>query len=169
MPDMLVKLYTLPDVAPLLARQRAAGVDIRRALAPEKHLIVDWVRQRWQAGWANECEVAFAREPVACFIAVEHEQVIGFGCHDVTCKNFFGPTGVAEAARGRGIGAALLLSCMHAMAAQGYGYAIIGAAGPTDFYTRIVGATVIPDSWPGVYRGLLRSSPATTKESLRDD
>ena len=31
MPDMLVKLYDLPDEAPALARSHAFGVEIRRA------------------------------------------------------------------------------------------------------------------------------------------
>ena len=34
MPDMLVKLYDLPDEAPALARSHAFGVEIRRAMAP---------------------------------------------------------------------------------------------------------------------------------------
>jgi hypothetical protein len=42
------------------------------------------------------------------------------------------------------------------MRAQGYGYAIIGAAGPVDFYAKAVNAVAIPDSWPGVYKGMLR-------------
>ena len=157
MPDLLVTLYTLPDVAPLLERQRAAGVDVRRALAPEKHLVVDWVRQAWRAAWASECEVAFARQPIACFIAIEAQQLIGFACYDATYRNFFGPIGVLEAARGRAIGLALLLACLHAQAAQGYAYAIIGGAGPIDFYAKTVGAVVIADSVPGIYRGMLRS------------
>ena len=39
---------------------------------------------------------------------------------------------------------------------MGYGYAIIGDVGPSAFYEKSVGATVIPDSEPGVYRGMLR-------------
>ena len=35
MPDMLVKLYDLPDEAPALARSYAFGVEIRRATAPD--------------------------------------------------------------------------------------------------------------------------------------
>jgi GNAT superfamily N-acetyltransferase len=155
MPDMLVKLYTLPEIAPVLAEQRAAGIDIRRAIAPEKHVIVAWVRQRFSEGWASECDVSFSNQPVTCFLAVENGQLLGFACYDATCKNFFGPTGVDENQRGRGIGSALLLACLHDMRAHGYGYAIIGAAGPTDFYTKAVGAIPIDDSWPGVYRGLL--------------
>lgn len=156
MPDMLVKLYELPDLPPVLEKQRTAGIDIRRALAPEKHLVVRWAREHFDEKWASECDVAFSNRPVSCWIAVEAERMIGFACYDTTLKDFFGPTGVSEAARGKGIGAALLLACLHDMRAQGYGYAIIGGAGPTEFYTRIVGAIPIEGSWPGVYRGQLR-------------
>ena len=157
MTDMLVKLYALPDLAPALADPRMAGVAIRRALAPEKHVVTDWVRATFDSpGWASECEASILRQPPACFVAVENETLIGFGCYDATARGVFGPTGVEAAARGRGIGAALLLACLHDMRAQGYAYAIIGWAGPQDFYARIAGATPIPDSEPGLYAGLLR-------------
>lgn len=156
MPDMLVKLYTLPPLAPSLEHQREQGIDIRRALAAEKHVVVAWVQREFGSGWASETDVAFSNHPNSCFLAVEGETMIGFACYDVACLNFFGPTGVTEAARGRGTGKALLLVCLHAMYAMGYGYAIIGAAGPVDFYTKAVGAMPIEDSWPGVYRGMLR-------------
>jgi ribosomal protein S18 acetylase RimI-like enzyme len=127
-------------------QQRAAGVDIRPALAAEKQIVVNWVAHTFNSTyWTNECEVAFSRQPISCFIAVEDGQVVGFACHDVTLKNFFGPTGVSESHRGRGIGTALLLACLHAMAAQGYGYAIIGWAGPAEYYTKTVGAIEIDD------------------------
>jgi GNAT superfamily N-acetyltransferase len=156
MPDMLVKLYELPPLTPVIEAQREAGIDIRRAIAPEKHIVVNWVRKVFWELWASETDVAFSNHPVSCFIAVENEKIIGFACYDSTCKNFFGPTGVDETLRKRGTGKALLLACMHAMREQGYGYAIIGGAGPTDFYTKAVGATIIENSWPGIYRGLLR-------------
>jgi GNAT superfamily N-acetyltransferase len=156
--DLLVKLYTLPDPAPVYAAQNTAGINIRRALAPEKHLVVDWVREHFGPGWANETDVAFSNHPPSVFLALEQGQMIGFACHDSVCKNFFGPTGVDETRRGRGTGKALLLACLHAMREAGYGYAIIGAAGPVDFYNRVVGAEVIPDSWPGIYADMLWSS-----------
>ncbi len=159
MPDMLVKLYDLPPLEPILAQQKATGVDIRQALAPERHIVVNWVARTFNSTyWANECEIAFSRQPTSCFIAVESGQVVGFACHDATCKNFFGPTGVSESHRGRGIGKALLVACLHAMAAQGYGYAIIGWVGPAEFYAKTVGAIEIEGSTPGIYRGILNSS-----------
>lgn len=153
---MLVKLYTLPGLENVLAQQQEAGVDIRRALVLEKHLVVEWVRKTFNPFWANECEIAFSRQPVSCFIAVEKGQIIGFACHDATYKNFFGPTGVTEVCRGRGTGKVLLLACLHAMKEQGYAYAIIGWVGPAEFYTKFVGAVEIEDSEPGIYRGFLK-------------
>ncbi|AEE95258.1 GNAT family N-acetyltransferase [Mahella australiensis] len=156
MPDMLVKLYELPPVQPVLEQQKAQGIDIRRALPPEKRAVVQWVADKFGNGWASECDVAFSNNPVSCFIAVKDGQLIGFACHDATCRDFFGPTGVDPAFRGKGTGKALLLACLDAMAAQGYAYAIIGGAGPVDFYAKVAGATVIDGSVPGIYNGMLK-------------
>ncbi len=56
-----------------------------------------------------------------------------------------------ESDRGRGIGSALLLTALKAMAAEGYAYAIIGYVSSTSFYERAVGATVIEDSGTRAY------------------
>lgn len=157
MTDMLVKLYALPELGVALAKQSSEGISLRRALVPERAVVVDWVRQRWSDAWASECDVAFARQPVSCFVAVEKESLIGFACHEATCKNFFGPFGVDSAHQRRGTGAALLLITLHDMAAQGYAYAIIGGAGPGTFFTRVANAIPIEDSTPGFYRDLLRA------------
>jgi ribosomal protein S18 acetylase RimI-like enzyme len=155
MPDMLVKLYSLPRWDTLREKLAAQGIDIRRTIPPEKHKVVEWVRQHFGAGWASETEVAYTNHPTSCFIAVCNKKILGFACYDATCKDFFGPTGVDETQRGQGIGKALLLACMDAMAAEGYAYAIIGSAGPQDFYVKAVGATPIEGSHPGIYRGML--------------
>jgi GNAT superfamily N-acetyltransferase len=153
--DMLVKLYDLPDSARSLSRLAAEGVSVRRALPPEKHQVVDWVRSNFSDAWASETEVAFARQPVSCFVAIEAKRLLGFACHDATCRNFFGPTGVDSNARRRGIGVALLLACLEDIRGQGFGYAIIGGVGPAEFYSKAVGAIAIGGSEPGIYRGLL--------------
>src|SRR5256885_4406258 len=122
MGDMLVRLYDLPDPSAPMRDLAASGIEIRRALAPEQHLVLVWVREKFSDGWASECDVAFARQPVACFLAVKHGGLCGFACYEATCRNFFGPVGVDPAARGAGIGKALTLACLHAMAAEGYAY-----------------------------------------------
>jgi ribosomal protein S18 acetylase RimI-like enzyme len=153
--DMLVKLYALPDSQAAYDRLRVAGITLRRGLAPEKHKVIAWVRQNFSEAWASETEVAFSRQPVSCFIAIQQKKIVGFACHDATCPNFFGPTGVDPSARQSGIGKALLFACLEDMKQQGFGYAIIGGVGPAEFYAKAVGAVAIAGSEPGVYRGLL--------------
>ena len=153
--DMLVKLYDLPDSRALREQLAQAGVSLRRALVPEKHKVIAWVRDNFSDGWASETDVAFGRQPVSCFIAVKDRRITGFACHDVTCRNFFGPTGVLPKVRKSGIGRALLLACLEDMKHQGYGYAIIGGVGPADYYAKAVGAVAIDGSEVGIYRGLL--------------
>jgi Acetyltransferase (GNAT) family len=153
--DMLVKLYDLPDPRAAMERPARAGIALRRALVPEKHKVIAWIKATFSDGWASEADVAFSRQPVSCFIAVKDDKILGFACHDVTCRNFFGPTGVETKARKNGVGTALLLACLEDMKHQGFGYAIIGGVGPADYYAKAVGAVAIEGSDIGVYRGLL--------------
>ncbi|MDQ6656348.1 MAG: GNAT family N-acetyltransferase [Verrucomicrobiota bacterium] len=149
MSDLLVRLYELPpcpDCAP-------AGYAVRRAFAAEKRLVTAWIAEHFGHGWASEVEAAFAPLPVSCFVAARANAIEGFACYDATARGFFGPTGVAEGSRRLGLGRMLLLRCLHDMTAQGYAYAIIGAAGATEFYQNTVNAIEIADSTPGFYRG----------------
>jgi len=155
MTDMLVKLYALPPLAPAVDRCTAAGVDIRRAITAEQHHILKWIDTHFSDNWVSECSAAMTRQPVAVFVAVEDGELLGFACYDTGYRGIFGPTGVSEAARGKGVGAALLLACLHDMLAQGYAYAVIGWTGPQEFYAKVCGATPIDDSRPGMYRGML--------------
>ncbi len=150
MTDLLVRLYGLPE------RRSVEGVDVRRALPPERHVVATWMRETFGEHWASECDVAFAHQPVGCHVALRDGAILGVACWDATARGFFEPLGTIESERGKGIGAALLLDCLHAMAAHGYGYAVIGGVGPKAFYYRVVQCVEIPGSSPGIYRGLLR-------------
>ena len=156
MPDMLVRLYALPAEP---QSKLGPGVSIRRAMAPERRLVVSWIEESFGAGWAGEAEAAFSSTPTRMHIAVQDDKVVGFACHDVTALGFFGPTGVDESMRGQGIGEALLLASLKAMREAGYGYAVIGGVGPAKFYERVAGAIEIPDSTPGIYAGMLFPDP----------
>jgi GNAT superfamily N-acetyltransferase len=155
MTDLLVRLYELPSIEAALAAIAAHGVAVRRALAPEKPQVLAWVLSHYP-DWTAEVDATFARLPVACFVALREQALLGFACYDGIARNFFGPTAVLEAERGRGIGRALLLAALHAQRAQGYAYSIIGGVGPADFYAKTVGAVPIAGSNPGVYAGRLR-------------
>lgn len=153
--DMLVRLYDLPDTAPVYKAVAEAGITLRRARAFEKHTVAAFVRANFSEKWVSEVEVAITRQPVACFIATRDKEIIGFSCHDTTLRGFFGPTGVVEAARGSGVGKALLFKSLEALRELGHAYAIIGGVGPRDFYAKACGAIEIPGSDPGTYTDLL--------------
>ena len=155
MPDMLVKLYDLPLSFDFIAEHAAKGVTIRKPISPEKTTIVEWVRKNWSEGWASEFAASLPGERANSWVATEAGKIIGFACHNSTAPGFFGPTGVLESHRGRGIGKALLMACLMEMKLSGYGYAIIGGAGPTDFYAKACGAVIIPGSIPGIYAGMV--------------
>lgn len=156
--DYLVNLSLLEPDPALAERMEKAGVTIRRALAPELELVTDWVRRKFHPWWSSETAIAMSRQPPTCFLATRNERLLGFSCHESIARGFFGPTGVDEAARGEGIGHALLLASLLDLKTMGYAYAIIGDVGPSAFYERTVGATQIPNSAPGIYRGLLKQA-----------
>ena len=136
----------------VVARVRVAGYDIRRPLPPERRAVVRWVESHFGERWAGEAETAFSRQPVACHVAVDSTgNLCGFACHDVTFRGFFGPAGVPEKLRGRGLGTALLLRALHSLAEAGYAYAVIGGASDDGFYAKAAGAVPIAGSEPGPY------------------
>ena len=152
MSDMLVNLLTLPDSIPLMASLKEKGIQIVRPLPPDKHRVLDWIRENSYASAASECDVCFSHTPPSCFIALQGNQILGYACYNATAPDFFGPTMVQESHQGVGIGKALLLRSLEALREQGYVYAIIGGVGPAEYYQKCVGAALIPDSTPGIYR-----------------
>lgn len=158
MADLLVRLYDLPAFE-AAERVKAADVVIRRALPPERHVVLNWIGTHFSESWVSEAALGLGQMPVTVWIAVKDGELLGFACHDTSAKGFFGPTGVAEAARGQGIGEALLITTLKAMREAGYAYAVIGDPGPVEFYRKRLDALEIPHSKPGMYKGMLRSAP----------
>ena len=122
-------------------------------MTPDLTKITSWVKETFGQGWADECTAGILRG--GCWIAVKDREIVGFACFDATLPDFFGPTGVAEELRGKGVGKALLIRCLVSMKEKGYAYAIIGSAGPMDFYRKAVGATPIEGSIPGAYANMV--------------
>jgi GNAT superfamily N-acetyltransferase len=70
--------------------------------------------------------------------------IAGFAAHDANNRGlgFFGPTGVARAHRGRGLGGRLLHASLADLRRLGYARAIIPWTDALDFYRKACGATV---------------------------
>lgn len=156
MPDMLVNLLKLPPLQPLIDGLANGGVNVRRAQPFEVTPVRLFIEENFSVRWADEISVGFSIKPITVYLATREAEVIGFAGYECTRRGFFGPTGVAENARGQGIGKALLLAALWDLREMGYVYGVIGHAGPVDFYQQAVGAFVIPDSDPGIYTDLLK-------------
>jgi len=130
MPDMLVRLYALPDPAPYDARAAASGIAVRRMEAWDRDIVRRFVREQFSDNWAAEVEFAFSNgHPITGFVAVKDGDIIGFAAYECSRRGFFGPTGVREDLRNSGAGALLLMRCLESMREMGYAYAIIGGVG----------------------------------------
>ena len=160
MTDLLIKLFDLPPLAPHIERLEQAGIVLRRALLPEKRLILDWVEANFaSAGWRDECEAAFARQPISCFLATRDGAIAGFFCYEVTMKGLMGPCGVDPGFRRQGIFTGLALRTALAMDAEGYAYAVIPSvsAEAEAALTKGLDAIRIPELEKSLYDGMLRS------------
>jgi len=143
MAEMMVNLRVLRDLEPVLDElERASGVEVRRARETESGVIADWVRENINPNWGLVCEVALEQTPPNCFVAYQKnpsdksldlppQNILGFACYDVVTGGVFGPSGVREDQQDTDVGTALLLLCLHAMAAEEHLEAVIGWSGMT--------------------------------------
>ncbi len=157
MADLLVNLLKLPPLAPSVEKLARAGILVRRANPFEQTPIRTFVEKNFSMGWADEISVAYARQPVGLFVATKANKILGFSAYECTRRGFFGPMGVLENAREKGIGNALLLAALWGMHDMGYVYGIIGGVGPVEFYRKTVGAVEIEGTTPGIYTDILRT------------
>ena len=146
MADLIVSLQRLP-ATPAVPQ----GCELQLAQAWDRQVILDWVQRHFGAGWASEVANGLAGHPARVLVARRGPELLGFACFDVTFPGFFGPTGVSEAARGLGLGKALLIEALHRLKQRGYVYGFIGDAGPVEFYRKTVGAVPVPEGLAGGY------------------
>ena len=157
MTDLLVRLYALPDGSRWHERAAAAGITIRRAEPWDRAAMRRFIERHFGETWASEAEMAFSGgHPITAFVAVHEGSISGFAAYECTRRGYFGPTGVRDDLRGKGVGAALLYRCLESMRDMGYAYAIIGGAEGDDFYGKVCGATPINGSETGIYGDLYR-------------
>jgi GNAT superfamily N-acetyltransferase len=140
--DLLVDLYAQDFKKELL------DIKVKRVLSTDSDSVVDFIQKRFSPRWASEVKSSLYQANPSCFIAVDEKQIVGFACYNATAKGFFGPMGVDENYRKKGIGTSLVIHCLEAMYFDGYAYAIIGGVSERTqpFYHHICGSTPIENS-----------------------
>ncbi|MES5954511.1 GNAT family N-acetyltransferase [Bacillus fungorum] len=150
------------DILRIIAEPRDLAVDLKCFVPTYNHLtcnvrsanpsdfekLVSFVNEEFGERWLHAIEYGFRtyKGNLPIYIAEQEEVIVGFACYDVVRgkKGLFGPMGTAKQNRVKGVGKHLLHRCLHSMKQDGYEYAIIGQAGPIEFYERNCDARLIP-------------------------
>ena len=143
--DMIVSLYNLPNV------KINTNVKVSKAFVSDLDQILEFVDKEVpdHQGWKKEIQYSTMQSPIKLVVATKNGELLGFACYDSSAKGFFGPIGVKNSERGKGIGAALLLKTLEYMKNDGYAYAIIGwVSEAIGFYEKTVGAKLIENATP---------------------
>ena len=156
MNDMLVRLLDLPSTLEKENQLEKENIIFRRPIAPEKSIVINWVRENFSEYWSNEVDIAFSSNPITCFLAQRDNEILGFSCYECTGKNFFGPTGTLESERNNGIGKVLLIKSLEGLKTLGYTYGVVGGVGPAEYYAKAVGAKIIEGSEKSIYQNMLK-------------
>lgn len=121
---------------------------VRKANASDFEQLASFVEAEFGERWLHSIEYGFRtyKENLPIYIAEQEEVIVGFACYDVVRgkKGLFGPMGTAKQNRVKGVGKQLLHCSLHSMKQEGYEYAIIGQAGPIEFYERCCNARLVP-------------------------
>ncbi|MGE7884645.1 GNAT family N-acetyltransferase [Bacillus sp. NPDC094077] len=160
--DKAIHTQMQKDVLRITAEPRDLAVDlknfipiynnlacnVRRASFSDFEKLVRFVRDEFGKRWLHSIDYGFRtyKENLPIYIAEQEEVIVGFACYDVVRgkKALFGPMGTARQNRVKGVGRELLHHCLYNMKQDGYEYAIIGQAGPIEFYERCCHARLIP-------------------------
>ncbi|MGP4074694.1 GNAT family N-acetyltransferase [Halobacillus sp. K22] len=121
---------------------------IRRVDTDDLSELKSFIRSEFGERWIEHIDKQKMKQierPI--FIAQYHEEIIGFACYDIVRnrKGLFGPMGTSSGRRFRSVGKELLHRCLLEMADEGYEYAVIGEAGPIEFYEKACNAKLIPN------------------------
>ena len=120
---------------------------IRKVTTNYKENLIQFVEEHFSSEWSDTIREGFhMKEPTIYKALDDVGEIIGFAAFDVyqKKKGYFGPMGVKDITRSQGIGFSLLHHCLRDMKEIGYEYAIIGGAGPIEFYEKACQAVVIP-------------------------
>ncbi|QDQ03440.1 GNAT family N-acetyltransferase [Lysinibacillus fusiformis] len=123
---------------------------IRKVNPNDANDLIQFIEHQFSKQWSETIRNALLLDEPSVYIAFDYKgEMVGFAAYDVfeNRKCYFGPMGVSESNRVKGIGYSLLHHCLKDMHDIGYEYAIIGGAGPIEFYEKACNAVVIPTAY----------------------
>lgn len=107
--------------------------------AHDRDRVLEFIDREFGPVWRFE-----ASRGATIFYVADGEEIAGFSTHEANNRGlgFFGPTGVAQSFRGRGIGGYLLRASLADLRRLGYSRAVIQWTDALEFYRKGCGARV---------------------------
>jgi len=120
------------------------GAGVVRASRGDRERVLAFIEKEFGRIWRFEAGRAFENDPPTIFYVEVDGDIAGFAAHDANNRGlcFFGPTGVARAHRGRGLGGRLLQASLADLRRLGHERAIIPWTDAIDFYRKACGAQI---------------------------
>ncbi|MEO6258745.1 MAG: GNAT family N-acetyltransferase [Thermoanaerobaculia bacterium] len=117
---------------------------VKRATLDDRERVLHFIEHDFGAIWRFEADHAFQSDQPKIFYAEEQGEVVGFAAHDANNRGlgWFGPTGVRETLRGRGIGSRLLQASLGDLRRMGHTRVVIPWTDAVEFYQRACNAQV---------------------------
>ena len=146
--NLTVSLNTF-EKEPVLKKE---GYKYERVQLEDFDKTYDFVKQQFPSNtWAAEVKFSFTFSPPTTFIAKDaNNNIVGWATHSQFFPGSFGPTGVKESLRGKGIGTILFLWCLWDIKQKGVEICeIMWVGGDTvKFYSKAIGAYISPIFYP---------------------
>jgi GNAT superfamily N-acetyltransferase len=128
------------------------GYKYERVQPGDFDITYDFVKHQFPNNtWATEVKFSFTFSPPTTFIAKDtNNNIVGWATHSQFFPGSFGPTGVKESLRGKGIGTILFLWCLWDIKQKGVEICeIMWVGGDTvKFYSKVIGAYISPIFYP---------------------
>jgi len=128
------------------------GYEYKRVQPKDFDETYNFVKHQFPHGtWAEEVLLSFKLNPPTTFIAKNDlNEIIGWATHSQFFPGSFGPTGVLDSLRGKGIGTELFLWCLWDIKQNGVETCeIMWVEGNTiKFYSKVIGAYISPIFYP---------------------
>jgi len=98
--------------------------------------VIDWIHSNFGPLYSHEASEAFRHDIPSLWLAYKGDEIVGFSSYGTSELNWFGPIGVIESERRKGVGSVLLYKALMGMKEEGRRIALISCH-PHLFFSQI--------------------------------
>jgi predicted N-acetyltransferase YhbS len=123
------------------------GYSFQAALHEQKEEVTQWIRSNFGPFWSYEVSEAFRHSTPSVTLALKGGKMVGFSAHGALELDWFGPIGVVEGERRKGIGSVLLFKSLINMREEGRRSATIPCGSNLLFFSQIPSIRSVRNYW----------------------